>query len=270
MAEVEQDIKKKEGQVITVCSGKGGVGKTVLSVNLAIALSKKNVDVALIDGEFQFGDVGLAMDLQPSFTMKDIVDEQDRLDEYNITNYLTRHESGVKVLTAPDRPEYAELVTGDLIRQTVQLLKRNFDYIVIDAGYGMKDKTVDFMEEADKVLTVTTLEVASLKNTKMMLETIHQLQFDQKLELILNRYNMDSLIKTEEVPGMLRVEDVRHIPNNFKLTSQSMNLGVPVVVSHAKSDVAKGIFKLAQALIDEQSGTQEKKKGSLLGKMFSK
>ncbi|WP_124220594.1 P-loop NTPase [Aquisalibacillus elongatus] len=66
---------KQTGQVITVCSGKGGVGKTLLAVNLAVSLSKKNADVALIDGEFQFGDVGLAMDLQPSFTMKDIVEE---------------------------------------------------------------------------------------------------------------------------------------------------------------------------------------------------
>ncbi|WP_194840886.1 AAA family ATPase [Filobacillus milosensis] len=260
---------KKEGQVITVCSGKGGVGKTVLAVNLAIALSKKNVDVALIDGEFQFGDVSLAMDLQSTFTMKDVVEEQDRLDEYNITNYLTEHESGVKVLSAPSRPEYAELVSSEVIKKTVQLLKKNFDYVVVDAGHGMDDSTIDFMENADKILAVTTLEVASMKNTKMMVETIHQLQLEKKLELVLNRYNMDSLIKPEEAPSMLRAEEVRYIPNNFKLTSQSMNLGVPVVVSHAKSDVAKGIFKLAQAIIDQESGRPNNKKDSLLGKMFS-
>lgn len=257
------------GQVLTLCSGKGGVGKTLLAVNLAIALSKKNKDVVLIDGELQFGDVGLAMDLQPTLTIKDMVDEQDRLDAYNISNYLTEHKSGVYVLSAPDRPEYADLVDSEFTKLVVGLLKERFDYIVIDGGHGIDDSTVDFMDLADKILAVTTPEVASLKNTKRLVETVHQLQMNDKLELVLNRHNLDSLIKSEEIPGMLRVEELHHIPNNVKVAMQSLNLGDPAVQSHSKSDLAKVIFKLAQAIVDEQATTPRKKKNSLIGKMFS-
>ncbi|WP_124220596.1 AAA family ATPase [Aquisalibacillus elongatus] len=161
-------------------------------------------------------------------------------------------------------------MSTDVIKKSVQLLKQNFDYVVVDGGHGMDDSTIDFLELADKILAVTTLEVASMKNTKMLVETIHQLQLEERLEIVLNRHNMESLIKPDEAPSMLRAEEVRFVPNNFKLASQSMNLGVPVVTDHSKSDIAKAILRLAQDLAGGRSSNgNSKKKGSLLGKMFS-
>ncbi|MFD2638615.1 AAA family ATPase [Piscibacillus salipiscarius] len=256
-------------QIITLCSGKGGVGKTFLAVNLAIALSKKNKDVVLIDGDLQFGDVGMAMDLQPTLTMKDLLDEQDRLDSHNITNYLVEHKSGVYVLSAPERPEYAELIDGEFIKNTLNLLKERFDYIVIDGGHGIDDSAIDFMDVADQILAVTTPEVASLKNTKRLIETIHQLQMNEKLDVLLNRHGLDSLIKAEEIPGMLRADKLHDIPNNNKVAMQSLNLGDPAVISHSKSDLAKKIFKLAQSIVDDQVESKpSKKKHSLISRMF--
>ncbi|WP_162297922.1 AAA family ATPase [Halalkalibacillus sediminis] len=266
----DQENENKRGEIIAVSSAKGGVGKTIIATNLALALKKKNVEVALIDGEFQFGDIGLALDIQPSFTIKDLSEEIDRIDEHNVTNYMTRHESGVHVLSAPDRPEFAELITTEVIQKSLQALTKNFDYIVVDAGHGIKDSTIDFIEAADRVIAVTTLEVSSLKNTKLLIETIHQLELQDKLNLVVNRYNMESLIKPDEVPSMLRISEADYIPNNFKMAAQSMNLGIPLVTSRTKSDISKSIFKMAEGIISNQGGSRLGNKPSIIGKMFSK
>ena len=92
----------QQGEMIAVCSAKGGIGKTTLTVNLAVALLKKNFSVAVLDGDFQFGDVGLAIDLQTRFTMKEVVEGLETLDEHSLAGYLSKHESGVRVLPAPN------------------------------------------------------------------------------------------------------------------------------------------------------------------------
>ncbi|MDQ0351310.1 pilus assembly protein CpaE [Alkalibacillus filiformis] len=260
----------KQGEVISICSAKGGIGKTFMAVNLAVALNKKNVDVCVLDGDFQFGDIGLAFDVKPPLTIKDLAEEINQLDSYNLGNYIAKHQSGVDLLLAPEQPQYAELVTTEVIEKLMPLLKEQYDYIIVDAGQGLTGQMVDLIENADRILTVSTLEVASLRHTKKLLETIEQLGLGERTELVINRHNMESLIKADEVPEMLKVESAYYIPNNFKIAAQSLNLGVPVAVSHSKSDVSKSIFKLAQSLTVTDRTKSEKKKSSLLSKVFSK
>ncbi|WP_188207732.1 AAA family ATPase [Alkalibacillus aidingensis] len=271
MSQEEAKSTATKGKVITVTSAKGGVGKTLMTVNLAVALNKKNVDVVVIDADFQFGDIGLALDLKSSLTIKELSEEVEQLDTYNVTNYLVKHSTGVDVLLAPERPEYSELITIDVMKKLIELLREHYDYIVIDAGRGMSDLMVDLFDLSEQVLAITTLEVASLKSTKQLIETVNQLGLGNKVQLIVNRHNMESLIKAEEVPAMLKVDSVYYTPNNFKVAAQSLNLGVPVAVSHAKSDLAKSIFKLAHQLtVNNLLPATTKKKGSLIGKVFSK
>ncbi|MRH44319.1 AAA family ATPase [Aquibacillus halophilus] len=257
------------GKVIAVCSAKGGIGRTLISVNLAVALNKKNLNICIVDGDLQFGDISLAMDLQPSFTIKDVVDEIDQLDAGGVGSYLTDHSSGVKVLSAPDRPEYAELVTGNVLAKTVRILQQQFDYVIVDNGIGIQDQTVDLIEHSDQILMVTNLEMTALKNTKLMLETLGQLGIRDKVRLVINRYNMESLIEADEVPKMLGENKGIYIPNNFKLASQSLNLGIPFVISQSKSDLSKAIFKMAEGLTSKDSTFQATKKKSILPNIFS-
>ncbi|GEN44403.1 AAA family ATPase [Alkalibacillus haloalkaliphilus] len=266
----ETEEQHSQGEVISVCSAKGGIGKTLIAVNLAVALNKKNVKVCVVDGDFQFGDIGLAFDVKSPLTVKDLAEEVDQLDSYNIGNYITKHQSGVDLLLAPEQPQYAELVTTEVIERFLSLLKEQYDYIIVDAGQGLTGQMVDLIENADRILTVSTLEVASLRHTKKLLETVGQLGLTERTELIINRHNMESLIKADEVPDMLKVDSAYYIPNNFKVAAQSLNLGVPVAVSHSKTDVSKSIFKLAQSLTVTDRTKSEKKKGSLLSKVFSK
>jgi pilus assembly protein CpaE len=262
----------RHGEMIAVCSAKGGIGRTILTVNLAVALSKKNISVAVLDGDFQFGDVGLAMDLHAAFTVKEVIEGIDTLDEHSISEYLTSHESGVRVLPAPERPEFADLVTKEAMNKIIDLLLAQHDYIVADTGAGLNEQTIHLIEKADKILVVTNLEMTALKNTKLLLETLDVLGLRTKVRVIMNRANMESVIKAEDAAKILGEENPIYIPNDFQICSQSLNIGVPFVLSQSKTEVAKGIFKMAEMLtsIREMPNLHSKTNRSKMSKWFSK
>lgn len=255
-------MTEKMGRVIAVCGAKGGIGKTLISVNLAVALEKTNLDIAIIDGDLQFGDVSLSLDLQPSYSIKELVEDKKITSANTVMSYLTEHASGVRVLPAPERPEFAEMVTTDAMKIIINDLKRSHDYIIIDNGIGLLDLTVETMELADDILIVTNLEMSALKNTKLMLETMKELNYRDKTSLVVNRFTMESLMKGEEIPEMLGFEDAFFLPNNYKIASQSLNLGLPFVISQAKTDLAKAVFKMAQEInqpVDKNQENQSKR-----------
>jgi pilus assembly protein CpaE len=266
-----QQGKTKRGELIAVCSAKGGIGRTTLTVNLAVALFKKNISISIVDGDFQFGDVGLAMDLQSTFTIKDVVEEIDRLDEFSLASYLCNHETGVKVLPAPERPEYAEMVTEKILSKVLDLLLVQQDYVVVDTGVGLQEKTLQFIEKADQVLVVTNLEMAALKNTKMMLETLEVLGLREKVRVVINRATMESVIQASDVPDILGEDDPIYIPNDFQIASQSLNIGIPFVMNQGKTELAKSVFKMAEQLTTRREISMIKaKKPSIISKLLNR
>ena len=271
MEQQEYKRSEKRGEMIAVCSAKGGIGRTILTVNLAVALFKKNISISVLDGDFQFGDVSLAMDLQSTFTVKDVVEEIDRLDEYSLASYLCNHESGVKILPAPDRPEYADLITEEVIDKIINLLLLQHDYVVVDTGVGLQERTINLIEKADQILLITNLEMATLKNTKLMLETLEMLGLGEKVRIVVNRATMDSVIKATDVPDILGTEDPIYIPNDFQIASQSLNIGIPFVSNQGKTELAKSIFKMAEQITSRREISMIKSKNpSIFSKLFGR
>ncbi|MFJ5714991.1 CpaE family protein [Neobacillus sp. NPDC093127] len=260
------------GKIIAVCSPKGGIGRTTLTVNLAVALMKNNFTVSVLDGDFQFGDVNLAMDLKFSLTVKEVLEVLQSLDGPSLNNYLAVHESGVRVLSAPERPEFADLITNEAVNKILDVMISQHDYVVVDTPVGLHEQSLRILERADQVLVITNLEMASLKNTKLYLETLDLLGLRSRVKIIVNRANMDSVIKAEDAAKILAVPNPIYIPNDFQICSQSINLGVPFVMKYAKSEVAKGVFKMAELISGGPSPSSKKaKKGhSPLSKLFSK
>lgn len=268
----EQKQEPEQGEMIAVCSAKGGIGRTILTVNLAVALSKKNISVSILDGDFQFGDISLAMDLRPGFSIKEVIDGIGTLDQYSLAGYLTAHESGVKVLPAPERPEFADLVTKEAVNKIIDLLRSQNEYVVIDTEAGLNEHTLNIIEQADQILVITNLEMTALKNTKLLLETLEVLGLRSRARVIINRANMESVLHAEDAAKILAAEHPIYIPNDFQICSQSLNIGIPFVMNQGKSDVAKGIFKMAEILSSEQrfENNNLKKNHSFLGKWFTK
>lgn len=269
--EKESKLKEKRGEMIAVCSAKGGIGRTVLAVNLAVALSKNNIQVGIMDGDFQFGDVSLALDLHPTFTIKDVVEGLETLDAFALAGYLIHHSSGVRVLAAPDRPEYADLVTHEVINRVCDYLLAQQDYLIVDTGVGLSEKSLQLIEKADQVFLVTNLEMATIKNTKLMLETMELLGLKEKVQVIVNRSTMESVIQASDVSDILGEETLVYIPNQFSIVSQSLNIGIPFVMNQGKTDVAKAVFKLAEQMISRREIAVFKPKApSLLQSIFHK
>jgi pilus assembly protein CpaE len=267
----EEKRKQKRGEMIVVCSAKGGVGKTVLSVNLAVALSKKNIKIGLLDGDFQFGDVSLAMDLHPTFSIKDIIEDIESLDEYTLASYLIHHDTGVKVLAAPDRPEYADLITPKVTDKVCDLLLEKNDYLIVDTGVGLQETSLHLVEKADQILVVTNLEMSTLKNTKLMIETLETLGLQSKIQVVINRSTMESVIQATDVPEILGEESPIYIPNQFQMVSQSLNVGIPFVINQGKTDLSKSIFKMAEQLSSRREISVFKSKSpSFLSSLFQK
>lgn len=267
----EEKRKQKRGEMIVVCSAKGGVGKTVLSVNLAVALSKKNIKISLLDGDFQFGDVSLAMDLHPTFSIKDIVEDIENLDEYTLASYLIHHDSGVRILAAPDRPEYADLITPKVTDKVCDLLLEKHDFLIVDTGVGFQENSLYLVEKADQILVVTNLEMSTLKNTKLMMETLETLGLQHKIQVVINRSTMESVIQATDVPEILGEESPIYIPNQFQMVSQSLNVGIPFVINQGKADLSKSVFKMAEQLSSRREISVFKSKSpSFLSSLFQK
>ncbi|MDP5274494.1 AAA family ATPase [Chengkuizengella axinellae] len=273
--EAKEASKNKKGDMIAICSANGGIGRTVMSTNLAVALAKNDMRVCNIDGNFQFGDLCLSMDVRPTFTIKDTVEELDQMDEYTLANFLVSHSSGVKILASPERPEYAELVTTSVLEKVYKLLVNQFDYLIVDTEAGLQDLSLFFIEKSDEIFLLTTLDMVVMRNTKMMLETFDILGQKEKVRVLVNKSSVDSVIKTADVPGILETENIFHIPNQPQLVTQSMNVGVPFVSNHGKTDLAKAYFKIAEQLLSKREDvivTEEKKppSNSILQSIFQK
>jgi pilus assembly protein CpaE len=227
--------------------------------------------VGVLDGNFQFGDIALAMDLHPTFTIKDVVDSIGEMDRYALSGFLIHHASGVKVLAAPERPELADLVTPAIIDRVCDLLLSQMDYLIVDTGPGLQEKTLQFIEKADQIFVLTTLEMTAIKNTKLMLETLDVLGLRHKVQLVVNRSTMESVIKAGDVPDILGYDNAMYVPNEWQLATQSLNIGIPFVTNQAKTDLAKAIFKWAEQLVARREISVFKPKtGSFMKQLFHK
>ena len=252
--------EETKGRMIALASAKGGVGKTIISVNLAVALAQKGFSTCILDGNFQFGDVNLALDMQPRLTISDLVQDSDSLNSSILENYLQTHESGVRVLSAPVKPELADLITPQVIENICGLLRQQCKYLIVDLFSGLSETNLTFMELADEIFMVTDLEMAALKNTKAMLKTIAALEMESKVRIIVNRGNMESLIKFKDVKGILENDNVFYISNDFKTVSKSFNIGTPFVIGKPNEKISNEINSLADGFDKNRFSSKRKKR----------
>ena len=238
---------KKQGKVICIFSGKGGAGKTTLAVNLAVALAGRPLTkVALVDADIQFGDVSLALNVPARSTLADVVAEKENLDDEVLSPYMAIYSDQLHILAAPARPEQAESITGKLVGAVLKQLRQSYDLVLVDTASAFNEATIAALDAADSVLLVAGLELPAVKNTKLALEIMQSLGYDdEKIMLVLNRATPEGGIEAGEVETTLKRRFVAAIPTDARTVASSINQGLPFVLSHPATAVARQMQSLA-------------------------
>lgn len=261
---MEEEIDEKQGEMAIFISSKGGVGKTVIAVNVAAALASRGFSTCILDGSFQFGDVNLALDIQPRYTISDMVQKEEHLEEVEISNYLYPHESGLRILSAPLKPELADLITVSMIPAICKNILKDNKYLIIDLTTGISEINLNFMELADLIFVVTDLELSALKNTKTLIKTLEKLDMGKKIKIIVNRSDSKTLTKASQVPDMLETDEVIYIADDYKVVSKSLNIGIPFVISQRNEKITSDILSITKEFSIENFSvrrTRKKKRG---------
>ena len=231
-----------EGKVVTVMSAKGGSGKTVTATNLAMLLAQRHdpARVCVVDADLQFGDVCLVLQLEPKLTIVNAAHELHRLDEPLLESLLTTHPSGLRVLAAPLEPAFADEISTAAMTEIITKLRGMFDYVIVDTASLLDELLLSLLERADQVLFVLDMDLPSVKNAKLALETLRLLKFPaSKVQLVLNRSNARARLDEKEIERSLKLKISAAIPSDGMVPA-SINEGRPVVESAPRSRVAKG------------------------------
>lgn len=226
---VGEKQKATDCRVFSFFSGKGGVGKTTVSVNVALGLQMKGAKVLIIDGDLQFGDVNLHLDLEPKDTISELVQERDMAQAEIIRNFITIHRSGLGVLCAPKSPEYAEYVTGKHMEIIISAMRPYYDYIIIDLPNALNDIAISCAENSEKLFIVCAQEISSLKNAKMCVNVLDSLQLKDKAQLVISRAFDKSMIKVKDFESVLNMKVAHIIPDDSKNMLACLNKGTPVI-----------------------------------------
>jgi pilus assembly protein CpaE len=240
------------GTVVTVMSTKGGVGKTVVATNLAVAIASLGKTVALVDLDLQFGDVGIVLGLEPVQTIVGAVLGGERLDAQMLRGFLTKHSSGVEVLLAPTQPEDAELVTASRIDRIIGLLMTMFEFVVIDTPPVLDEAVLTALDRSDRVIAITMMDVASVKNSRVSLQKMRQLGYNGSLvDVMLNRADSKVYLRADEVEQAIGMPIKYRLPSDLQIP-RSVNRGTPVVLESPRSQPAKVFMDTAKALVAER------------------
>ena len=245
------------GQLIVVLGPKGGTGKTLTATNLAVAMQQAGRRVAVVDLDLQFGDVALSMGLPPDRTIHDLVLTGGTLDEGKLDDFLMLHPSGVKVLLAPNRPDYASAISVQAIREIYGLLRQQYDAVIVDTPPGFTPEVITSIDLSTGLVMVGMLDSLSLKNTKLGLETLTLMGYEkEKIRLVLNRAHSRVGISTSDVVAVLGREPDVMVPSDREIP-RAVNEGVPITIALPNSDAAQAFKALAAYYLEPDSPTQE-------------
>ena len=245
------DAAKKRGRVVTLFAPKGGVGRTTLAVNLAVAMAgEQRQTVTLVDGSFQFGDVGVLLNLNPkNKSIIDVVADPSSTDDDLVDTTLINHSTGIKVLLAPPSPEMAELITVDQIRRMMTRLRETNDFTVVDLWPHFNDVSLALLDMSDVILTVLTLEITNIKNVRLFLEVAEQLGYGDRLKLVLNRADSAFGIRVADVENSVGRKIDHQVVSDGRTVVYALNRGVPFVWSNSQAPVSEDILKISRALV---------------------
>ena len=254
--------QNENGRLVTVLGPKGGAGKTLMSCSLAVTLAEAGERVVLVDLDLQFGDVGLALGLEPDKTIYDLVHSGGSLDAEKLNAYLPRHESGARVLLAPIRPDQASAVRPEFLRELFDVLRAGEQWVVVDTSPSFTPEVIAAIDASTDICMVGTLDAPSLKNTKLGLETLALMEVEpERIKLVLNRADSRVGITSDDAEAITGREPDVVVPSHRDI-SRAVNAAQPIVQSKPGSDAGRALRSLGDAYL----GVGSVRRRGLLGR----
>lgn len=236
-------------RIMAVFGTKGGTGKSMFAVNLAVSLAALGKKVALIDLDLQFGDVGIFLDIAKSDSIADVV-EENAFSFAVLKSYLFPHASGVSVLCAPSSPEYAETVLPEHITKLLQALRPHFDQVIVDMPPQFDDGVIAALEVSDDIYFMVNPDISTIRNAKVSIGVLDSLGQAEKVRVVLNK-NGFSGITQADVERILERKTVLCIPHDVKCAVKAVNRGIPIVIGERRHAIADRFRKFALSLTGE-------------------
>ncbi len=237
------------GTIITLFGAKGGIGKTTIATNLGTALCRETGEsVVIVDMDTRFGDVAVMMDMPSERTVTEAARDHDKLDRANIRDYLHTHPAGVSILPAPQSPADWEMIGTEQIEKIVRVLAQTFNYVILDTPGTFNEVVGISLELATVVLLITSMDVASIKDTVMTLNMLRAWAFpEEKIKLLVNHSNIANSIRDVDIARTLDYEIFWQIPFDAAV-SRAGQIGQPVILSSPRSKVSQNLAELARAI----------------------
>jgi pilus assembly protein CpaE len=246
---------RQTGRIIAFCSNKGGVGKTVLAVNLAVALRQRTGKrVAVVDGDFYYGNVGTYLGVPPARSIMDLVTVIDELDAEVADRVLIRHASGIRVLLSPLRPDQTAEIKPEHVHRILEFLSTIYDYLVVDCQTVIDNRIMPALDLATDVMLVVTPEMGCLKNMRILLDQFSDIGIDlKKVRVVLNRAASNVEIEARDIEQAFKQKIAFSLSSGGRPVVLSINRGVPLVMEQPKHPISQQIMHMADYFVLQSS-----------------
>ena len=240
---------KGHAELFVVFSGKGGVGKSVIATNLAVALSAKGNKVAIVDLDLQFGDVAVMLHAENHPTAIDALAQQGEQVEIEfIEEVMATGPEGVRALLAPTSPEFADLVNTANLRAILRELATTYDQIIVDTPAHLEERNLEAIETADQIVVVTSFNITAIKDTKVTLKLLQSLGIPkERIALVLNQTRAKASFPRAEVDDSLRFPVVASLPFEPRI-DEFIDAGKTIVTADPKCEFSKQLRQLVDHL----------------------
>lgn len=260
--ESTKKITKPSARVITITSGKGGVGKTNITVNLALALSEMGLRVVVIDADLGLANVELILGRIPKFNLLDLIDKNK-----NIIEVLTAGPNNIKFISGGSGVEQLTKLTNEQVNKfisNIALLDKIADVILIDTGAGISENIISFIMAAEDILLVTTPEPTAITDAYAVIKTINSKQHDKKINLIINR--AESASEAQSVMQKINMVSQRYLKRkneylgfvlNDPMVAKAVRQQQPLLLSYPKTIATDNIKDIAKKIVGDVNNNVE-------------
>ena len=265
---VQPAAPKKRGRVLSVFSSKGGTGTTFVATNVAAALQQPTV---LLDLNLQAGDLGLFLGCEPKFSIADLIENRERVDDTLLKSLLTPHSQNLSLLAAPREADSADDIEAEHVFQVLEMLRERFEYVVVDPQHTFDAITLAALDQSDEILLVLTLDIPAIRSTQRALQIFDRLGYPRhKLHVVVNRFSKQIDLDLRQVERFLGERVAGYVQSDYRTAVNSINLGQPLVESEPQSRIATELRQIAARFSKTVAAPPAEARRGLLGSLFKK